>query len=107
MVMEYPLPGCIGMRQPSCWLRKGVSAPVATDYGFHLFQVVERLPAGTVPMSAVAAEIRETLRRERTEQRLAELVGEARRRYNVRVFGRNLPFNYQGLYSDGSPASQG
>jgi len=83
-----------------------VSAPVATDYGFHLFQVVERLPAGALPMSAVAAEIRETLRREGTEQRLAELVAEARERYNVRVFSRNLPFNYQGIYSDASPASQ-
>ena len=84
-----------------------VSVPVATDYGFHLFQVVERLPAGALPMSAVAGEIRETLRRERAEQQLVELVAEARERYNVRVFGRNLPFNYQGLYSDGSPASAG
>ena len=84
-----------------------VSAPVATDYGFHIFQVVERLPAGAVPMSAVEAEIRETLRRERTDHRLAELVAEARGRYNVRVFSRNLPFNYQGLYRDGSSASQG
>lgn len=84
-----------------------VSAPVATDYGFHLFQVVERLPAGEVPMSAVSAEIRQTLRRERAEQWLAELVAEARGRYNVRVFGRNLPFNYQGLYSDGLPTPQG
>ena len=84
-----------------------VSPPVATDYGFHLFQVTEWLPAGPLPMSAVATEIRETLRRERAEQRLEELVGEARERYNVRVFGRNLPFNYQGLYSDDSPASQG
>ena len=83
------------------------SEPVATDYGFHLFQVVERLPAGAVPLSAVAAEIRETLRRERAEKRLGELVAEARERYNVRVFGRNLPFNYQGLYSDGLPATPG
>jgi len=84
-----------------------VSPPVATDYGFHLFQVVDRLPAGAVPLAAVAAEIREILRRERAEQRLQELVAAARERYTVRVFGRNLPFNYQGLYSDGSPASQG
>jgi parvulin-like peptidyl-prolyl isomerase len=82
-----------------------VSSPVATDYGFHLFQVTERLPAGPLPMSAVSAEIRETLRRERAGQRLAELVDEARKSYNVRVFGRNLPFNYQGFYSDGSPTS--
>lgn len=84
-----------------------ISGPVATDYGFHLFQVLERSPAGPLPLAAVAAEIRQTLRRERAEQRLAEVVAEARRRYNVRVFGRNLPFNYQGLYSDGSQASKG
>ena len=84
-----------------------VSAPVATDYGFHLFEVVERLPAGPVPLSTAAPEIRETLRREGAEERLAALVAEARERYNVRVFGHNLPFNYQGLYSDGSSASQG
>ena len=84
-----------------------VSEPVATDYGFHLFQVLERLPAGALPMSAVAGEIRETLRRERAEQRLAELVDEARGRYNVRVFGRNLPFNYHGFHSNGPPASPG
>ena len=83
-----------------------ISAPVATDYGVHLFQVVERLPAGALPLSSVASEIRETLRRERAEKRLTEVVAEARERYNVRVFERNLPFNYQGLYSDGSPASQ-
>ena len=79
-----------------------VSAPVATDYGFHLFQVLERLPAGALPMAAVAPEIRQTLRREAAERRLGELVTEARERYNVRVFGRNLPFNYQGLYSEAS-----
>ena len=84
-----------------------VSSPVATDYGFHLFQVVERLPAGPVPLSAVAAEIRETLRRERADVRLAELVAEARGRYNVVVLDRNLPFNYQGLYRDASSAPQG
>ena len=84
-----------------------ISAPVATDYGFHLFQVLDRLPAGAAPLSEVTAEIRETLRRETAERRRIELVTEARGRYNVRVFGRNLPFNYQGLYSDGSPASQG
>ena len=81
-----------------------ISEPVVTDYGVHLFQVIELLPAGAPPLSAVAAEIGDKLRRERAEGALAELVGEARRRYNVRVFSRNLPFNYQGLYSDGPPA---
>ena len=82
-----------------------VSAPLATDYGFHLFQVVDRLPAGALPLPAVAGEIRESLRRERAEQTLSQLVAEARGRYDVRVFGRNLPFNYQGSYRDRSTAA--
>lgn len=84
-----------------------VSAPVATDYGFHLFQVAEKLPAGALPLSAVAAEIRESLRREQSGRRLAQLVAEARERYDVRVFSRNLPFNYQGSYRDRSSAPAG
>ncbi len=84
-----------------------VSEPVATDYGFHLFQVIERLPAGPVPLATVADEIRETLRREAADRALRELVRQARERYNVTVFERNLPFNYQGLYSDGSSAATG
>lgn len=82
-----------------------VSAPMATDYGYHIFQLTELLPAGAPPLAAVAGEIAAKMRRELAEDRLAELVGEARGRYNVRVFGRNLPFNYQGLYSDRSPGS--
>ncbi len=84
-----------------------VSEPIATDYGFHLFEVVERLPAGPAELPAVAAEIRETLRRDRLDGALARLVEEARERYNVRLFERNLPFNYQGHYSDAPPPATG
>jgi hypothetical protein len=72
---------------------------VEAEYGFHLFQVVERLPAAEVPLADARVEIGRRLRRERADARLAELVAEARRRYNVAVLERNLPFNYQGRYS--------
>ena len=80
-------------------LRPGeVSAVVEAEYGFHLFQVVERLPAAEVPLAEARTEIARRLRRARADARLAELVAEARRHYNVAVLERNLPFNYQGRY---------
>ncbi|HEX5760311.1 MAG TPA: hypothetical protein VF121_14075, partial [Thermoanaerobaculia bacterium] len=68
-------------------------------YGFHLFQVVERLPAAVVPLAAARPEIVRRLRRERADRRLRALVEEARGRYTVAVYERNLPFHYQGNYS--------
>jgi parvulin-like peptidyl-prolyl isomerase len=80
-------------------LRPGeISDVVEADYGFHVFQVVERLPAQVVPLEAAAGEIRDRLHERRADECLAELVAEARSRYNVVVYERNLPFNYQGLH---------
>lgn len=75
-----------------------VSDVVEAAYGFHLFQVVERLPAARLPLTEVQREIRDRLRLERTDQTLTALVAEARSRYDVEVYERNLPFNYQGLH---------
>ncbi len=72
---------------------------VAADYGFHIFQVTERHPPHEVPLADAADEIRDVLRRERQDRRLQRLVGEARSRYNVTVYARNLPFPYHGLYA--------
>lgn len=75
-----------------------LSELVEADYGFHVFQVVERLPAERVSLEAARDEIANRLREEHADHRLGALVEEARSRYNVAVFERNLPFNYQGLY---------
>lgn len=81
-------------------LRPGeVSRVLPAEYGFHLFQVVERLPAEVAPFDEVKEGIRARLRQERADHRLASLVGECRNRYTVVVYGRNLPFNYEGAYS--------
>jgi len=71
---------------------------VPADYGFHIFQVIDRPPAGVVPLEDAREEIVERLRQERADRRLAELVREGRTQYNVEVHGRNLPFNYKGSY---------
>jgi peptidyl-prolyl cis-trans isomerase C len=76
-----------------------ISDVIAADYGFHLFQVVERLPAETLPLAAAREEIRDRLRQQAADRRLSALAAEARNRYDVEVFERNLPFNYQGKYS--------
>jgi len=82
-------------------LRPGeVSRVVPTAYGFHVFQVVERLPEQVVPLAAARAEISSRLRRERADRTRASLVRQAAARYNPKVHERNLPFGYEGFYGD-------
>jgi len=75
-----------------------VSRVMPAEYGFHLFQVLERLPAEVAPLDEVKDGILARLRQERADRRLAALVKECRSRYTVVVYGRNLPFNYEGTY---------
>jgi peptidyl-prolyl cis-trans isomerase C len=76
-----------------------VSRLVPADYGFHIFQVVSRSPAEVVPLAQARAEIVDKLRDTRADQILADLVKDARHRYNVELYERNLPFEYNGSYS--------
>jgi peptidyl-prolyl cis-trans isomerase C len=82
-------------------LRAGeVSDLVPAEYGFHIFQVTERQPAEVVPLEAARDEIVARLRRDRADRLLGSLVQEARSRYNVKVYERNLPFGYEGPYGE-------
>lgn len=73
-----------------------VSEVVAADYGFHLFEVVERWPAESPELAEVAPEIRQRLREASADARLQALFADAQSRYTVTVYDRNLPFNYRG-----------
>lgn len=75
-----------------------VSEVVEAEYGFHLFQVTDRLPAEVLPLDAVRVDVERELRQQRADRRLAELAAEARRRYDVAVWAKNLPFDYRGTY---------
>ena len=75
-----------------------VSEVFAADYGFHLFRVTDRLPAGVPDLDQVEEVVRRELRRLEVTNGLRMLVVKAGRRYNVRVFERNLPFEYTGEY---------
>lgn len=81
-----------------------VSPVVPAEYGFHLFQVIEREPAEVVPLAAARGEILGRLRQQRADQLLRSLVQEARSHYDVRVYERNLPFAYQGSYNHAQKA---
>lgn len=75
-----------------------VSEVLTTDYGFHVIQVVAHLEPSRMDLKDVADEIRLELEQARTRSGLEALVATARQRYNVRVYVRNVPFNYEGLY---------
>jgi len=76
-----------------------VSDILAADYGFHIFQVVERFPAEEVPLEEASEEIEQRLERRHVDELLATFIAEARGRYNVRIHTSNLPFDYQGSYA--------
>jgi parvulin-like peptidyl-prolyl isomerase len=96
-IEDLPLP----FAAPVAELPPGQPSEVfeASD-GFHLFLVERRLPRQVPALEEVAAEVREELRRERGDTLLRELAEAARDRYNVELYPQNLPFHYQGTYSD-------
>ncbi|MDX1382937.1 MAG: peptidylprolyl isomerase [Thermoanaerobaculia bacterium] len=72
-----------------------VSEVVAADYGFHLFHVVERRPAGSLPWQEAAEEVAAELRLEASDARRRDMLAAARARYRVEVFAGNLPFLWE------------
>lgn len=76
----------------------GVSPIIEADAGYTLFLVERRLPARQLPLAEAAPAIRERLQGELYAQAREALVGEARDRYDLQVFERNLPFVYRGRF---------
>lgn len=82
-------------------LRPGEVSPVIrADYGFHLFQVIEFLPAERIPEPQARGQILARLRRERADGVLRKQVESSRARYRVEIYQHNLPFLYEGAYRD-------
>jgi len=85
-------------------LRPGEVSPVfEAEYGFLVFEVVDRLPAATLSLDDARAAIVRELAGERADAALARLVAQARSRYAVQVYDRNLPFSYRGEYPVSRP----
>lgn len=77
-----------------------ISGIVEAEYGFHIFQVTERLPAAVLPLDLVEDEIRRHLQEQASDRNLDRLVEEARNRYAVEVHTHNLPFDYRGSFDE-------
>lgn len=86
-------------------LEAGETSPVVeNDYGFQIFQVVERRPAESVPFEDALPEVRRALERRRIDEAVQASLAEARERYNVRLFPSQFPFDYRGSYAPSSDA---
>ena len=82
-------------RDPVFGLQAGeVSEILEADYGFHIFQVVERSPAAIVPLETASESIRRRLETEQGDAAIRAMLEEARQRYNVEVAADSLPFTY-------------
>jgi PPIC-type PPIASE domain len=85
--------------EPVFGLRAGEISPIVeAEYGYHIFQVVERRGGALDSLAESEDEIRTILQQQRADEAMARLLEEARSRYNVLVYGRNLPFEYRGAY---------
>jgi peptidyl-prolyl cis-trans isomerase C len=72
------------------------SSVIRTDNSFHLFKVEEKRPAGVSSLETAAPAIRARLQEEAVRERMAQLVGKARRDMQVAVLTKRLPFRYSG-----------
>jgi hypothetical protein len=80
-----------------------VSEILSTPAGFYLLRVDERLPERVPALDEVRDEIRRRLVGARADRALERFVAEARSRYAVQVFDRNLPFVYSGEFPVSRP----
>lgn len=73
-----------------------ISNVIRTDSSFHIFKVDERRAPGTLNLDAATPVIRERLKEEAVRQRMAELVGKARKDMQIAILTKRLPFKYSG-----------
>jgi len=73
-----------------------ISDVIRTETSFHIFQIDERRPPGTLDLAEAAPLIQTRLREDAIRQRLAKLVAQSRRDSNLAILTRRLPFRYSG-----------
>ncbi|HUP22478.1 MAG TPA: peptidylprolyl isomerase [Thermoanaerobaculia bacterium] len=90
-------------------LDPGAVVAVGDGFQHHVFAVLARRPAGRPAFEEAAPLLRRRLSAERARARRAELLDEARRRYNVQIAEARLPFALSPATSGraASPAEEG
>jgi len=70
----------------------GLSRPMLTRYGYHIFKVLERLPAQEVPLEDVRAELVEAARQQKLAVQRSALVAEVLRQADIAVNTADYPW---------------
>jgi len=82
-------------------LRPGrVSRPVKSPAGYHIFEVLERLPAGPPDAAATRAEVTRELRRAAARRHVRACIDRLAGELGVHVIGSHLWFEYSGRYTE-------
>lgn len=74
----------------------GITPVIRTDTSFHIFQVDERRPPGTMDLASAEPLIESRLREDAVRQQLEQIVASSRREMSLAVLTRRLPFRYSG-----------
>jgi len=82
-----------------------ISAPVRGPSGYHIFQVLDVIPAGPAPREEIEPEVRRRLSEEAARAHAAECVRRLASEVGVEVFRDRLWFRYQGRYTGETHAS--
>jgi len=82
-----------------------ISEPVPGPSGYHIFQVLEVVPAGPAPRQEVEPEVRRRLEEVATREHSAECVRRLAHEVGVRVIHDRLWFQYDGRYAEEIHAS--
>lgn len=67
-----------------------VSAPVKTQFGWHVIKVDKKTPAGKVPYEEVADRLKKKMKNDKLEQGIAELVAELREDAEIVIHEENI-----------------
>ncbi len=82
-----------------------ISEPVPGPSGYHIFQVLEVVPAGPPPREEIEPEVRRKLRERTAREHAAECVQRLAGKVGVKVNHDRLWFRYQGRYAEEIHAS--
>jgi len=82
-----------------------ISEPVPGPSGYHIFQVLEVVPAGPPPREEIEPEVRRRLGEMAAREHAAECVERLAGRVGVNVIHNRLWFRYQGRYAEEIHAS--
>ncbi len=79
---------------------KEISKPVRSPSGYHIFQVLEKIPAGPPDRRATEAQVRQDLTIQLRERHMRACVDRMASQLGVHVFQSHLWFHYSGRYAE-------